>query len=525
MLACHFFGLLLRPHLLISLNSSLQEVAPLSYSFIGSYFLDPYYSRYWEALNIAARSLVNSSEEDQDAQNGRRTKAAYPYTLVRAKNVGMTAILLFARDPTKVRQIEEAECGFGAADMGNKGAVGLRVAWADDGREHEEEKSTELTFVAAHLAAMEWNVKKRNANWRTIMSSLTFANPRQVMPGVFPANTSAPTPDRTGGGKDGLPPPPRRTDVTEDSSEADDADTQPLLNGSIGEEDEEEEEDSSTAVLHPDHPKITAEHYASLQDLSIFKPTSHLFVAGDLNYRISTTTPPPLATFPSFEPGAENHYSTFLGRDQLTKERQAGGVFEGMSEAPIEFGPTYKYDIQTGAEGAENEAAVRAGNMINGVQEVAWRFACHRWPGWCDRVLFLDVPAWAKKGKKTGGRDIQVRGYDALPVMETSDHRPVFFRASVPILGRDAMKPPVGQEWGEGEGEVADGYNKADPRVKLPMPIDVHAWERRAKARRWEIMVGWSAFVWSTPEGAMVLATVVLLGVGTWWLGSEVGLF
>jgi hypothetical protein len=57
-----------------------------------------------------------------------------------------------------------------------------------------------------------------------------------------------------------------------------------------------------------------------------------------------------------------------------------------------------------------------------------------------------------------------------------------------------------------------------DPRVKLPVPVDVHAWERRAAARRKEVMVGWSAFVWSTREGAVLLATILALGVGSWWL-------
>jgi hypothetical protein len=57
-----------------------------------------------------------------------------------------------------------------------------------------------------------------------------------------------------------------------------------------------------------------------------------------------------------------------------------------------------------------------------------------------------------------------------------------------------------------------------DPRVKLPVPVDVHAWERRAAARRKEVMVGWSAFVWSTREGAVLLATMLAVAVGSWWL-------
>ncbi|KAL1836093.1 hypothetical protein VTJ49DRAFT_5577 [Mycothermus thermophilus] len=126
---------------------SLQEVAPLSYSFIGSYFLNPYYARFTEALNLAstwalghgdapttaAASSSSPSSPDNSAAMARPSSDSPPYTLVRAKNVGMTAMLLYARDPTAVTAIAEAECGFGAADMGNKGAVGLRVTWKDGG--------------------------------------------------------------------------------------------------------------------------------------------------------------------------------------------------------------------------------------------------------------------------------------------------------------------------------------------------------------------------------------------------------
>ncbi|KAK1750287.1 DNase I-like protein [Echria macrotheca] len=481
---------------------SLQEVAPLSYAFIGSYFLNPYYARYEEALNLAsARLLSTSLDHVQDGSEyahqtaGGARISPRPYTLVRAKNVGMTSILLFARDPAAVQRIEEAECGFGAADMGNKGAVGLRVTWGDHAR------STEVTLVATHLAAMEWNLKKRNANWRTIMSSLTFANPRAVLPGLFPADiTASATPDRSGAGQRVAPP--------ADSSESSEA--------------ESEEDDLPTRIpLLPTSGTLTPEQNMTLRDISIFKPTSHLFVAGDLNYRISTSTPPPLSNFPSFDPTSDNHFPAFLPRDQLTQERLSGRAFQGMSEAPITFGPTYKYNVLSSPKGAENEAAVRAGATANGVPEVPWKFASHRWPGWCDRVLYLDLPAWLSSSSSGDKKKkaIEVRAYDSLPVVRTSDHRPVFLRVSVSVVDRDEMALPkdVAAKGFEG-GWGLDGQR--DPRAAPPVPVDVHAWERRAAARRRELIVGWSAFFWSTREGALVLATLVALVVGSWWLWS-----
>jgi hypothetical protein len=104
--------------------------------------------------------------------------------------------------------------------------------------------------------------------------------------------------------------------------------------------------------------------------------------------------------------------------------------------------------------------------------------------------------------------EIEVKAYDAMPVVASSDHRAVFFRASVPVLVEDEMTPPP-------EVEVV-GHD--DPRLKMPVPVDVHAWERRAAARRKEMVVGWSALLWSTREGALLLATVLALGVGGWWL-------
>ncbi|KAK3495444.1 Endonuclease/exonuclease/phosphatase [Neurospora crassa] len=499
---------------------SLQEVAPLAYSFIGPYFLNTYYARYGEALNLAAGQLLKEADEYGTSSDGA---SGDPYKLIRAKNVGMTAILLFARDPSKIQQIEEAECGFGAADMGNKGAVGLRVTWSDvvDGNDNavttttEQPKTTELTFVATHLAAMEWNLKKRNANWRSIVSGLTFANPRNVLPaGQFPSESRAvrSTPDRSGAG-DTAP-----VARTRGSSSADADDHIDLAYGN-GDGD-------SDAQPLLDNPRRSASDESTLQQISIFKPTSHLFLAGDLNYRIDTTTPPPLATYPSFDPSSDNYFSHFLPRDQLTQELEAGRTMHGLSEAPITFGPTYKYDVHPAKGEAVNEEAVKRGDKVNGVPEVPWRFASHRWPGWCDRILYLDVPPWVtttteleQQPEAEAEREkvkVEVEVYDSLPVVETSDHRPVFFRAKVPVLGEEAMRLPLVSE-GEGEREVEEEW-KRDPRVSMPVAVDVHAWERRAAARRKEVVVGWTAFLWSTKEGALVLATLLVMGVGSWWL-------
>ena len=76
--------------------------------------------------------------------------------------------------PDQLHEVLAAEVGFGAGDMANKGAVGFRMKYHCQA-EGEEPKTTELTFVSAHLAAMEWNLDRRNRNWESVASGLVFA--------------------------------------------------------------------------------------------------------------------------------------------------------------------------------------------------------------------------------------------------------------------------------------------------------------------------------------------------------------
>ncbi|TPX10664.1 uncharacterized protein E0L32_008398 [Thyridium curvatum] len=473
---------------------SLQEFAPLSYSFIGGYFLSPYLARFEEALNIAAAQVAaatttskrpssaggegeaesdsllstngpQSQGQSQGQSNGGRAK---PYHLIRSHNAGMTAVMVFARDPEAVRRLQVAEVGFGAADMGNKGAVGVRVAYAagdDDG------STAEVTFVATHFAAMEWNLRRRNKNWRSIVSDLVFENPKEVIEGL-----------------EGLGSGPKGRLLDSAASQG------------ITPEEEEQE-----MLLSAEQEAALLQHNDRLRGISVFRPGSHLFVAGDLNYRIGAKTPPPLAAFPSLDASSPDYWPAFLGRDQLTQEREAGRTLHGLSEAPITFPPTYKLDVQSGAEGAVNEAEVRragAGAGAGAAEVVPFTYAPHRWPSWCDRVLYLETP-------RSEAAKVEVLAYEPLPVVRTSDHQAVYLRARVPVL---LSSQPAATSSAEAEAEDED-----DPRVRLPVPIDVDAYGRRAAARRREVLVGWSMFLWSTREGAVVIATLMLVGVGGWW--------
>ncbi|KAG5985688.1 hypothetical protein E4U43_005943, partial [Claviceps pusilla] len=475
------------------------EVAPLSPSFIGNYFLNSYFSRFDDAINLAAHQLhygrptgaSEVAEASSASELGQHDEPHRTYTLIEAHNVGYTAMLLFAKDPQSIRNLQTAEVGFGPAEMGNKGAVGLRALYDVHG---DGKQATELTFVATHLAAMEWNLPRRNANWAAIMRGLTFGDPEAILDELR-------TPDTT-------PAPPTPAESGDDGNDEED--------GSWGHH-HHDRHHRQPLLLHETHNREHRQVQQRLHEISVFKPSSHLFVAGDLNYRISTSSPPPDAAFPSLDPASEDYYPTFLPLDQLTRERTAGRTMHGLSEAEVRFPPTYKYKVLPKTPPSIND---------EDEHQVPWKFAPHRYPSWTDRVLYLDLPPWvrARPSKRSPTEPspprIDILAYDVLPLMRSSDHRAVYLRAHVPLIPPEDMVPPQTTS----EAREADGRHQheeeawsSDPRAKLPVEVDPEAWSRRRAARRKELVTGWSAFLWSTKEGAWLLATLLAVGMASWW--------
>lgn len=143
---------------------SLQEIAPIGYSFLGGSFLAPYLDRFAVAINRAA--------QEWDTANTK-------YETILSSNLGMTAIQVLAKPEVaaKVRWIETGGAGVGFQEMGNKGAVGARMGYAA-GIGSEE---VILTFIAAHLAPMEENYNRRNEDWKAINENLVFGRVPQVI--------------------------------------------------------------------------------------------------------------------------------------------------------------------------------------------------------------------------------------------------------------------------------------------------------------------------------------------------------
>lgn len=392
---------------------SLQEIAPIAYSFLGGSYLVQYFLQFRHAIHMAEKAFG---------------KAKYVNLVTR--HVGMTACMVFIHEEhkSKVQWIKTGGVGIGVHEMGNKGAVGVRLGYATS------EETLELTFVAAHLAPMEEALDRRNEDWMNIVQGLVLT----------PANNDVrSTAEHT---------------ATRDESE-------PLL---------------------PNDPSN-----ASSRGVGIYTPTSHLICAGDLNYRTSPAAPEPsdYLAFPqsTASPMDPHHSSHLLRNDQLTRELKAGRTCHGLREAPIVFPPTYKYSSKAQLLAEADDTTAK------------WEWAKHRWPSWCDRILFLELPQWMKK--ETPGADIEVAMYTALPLMPTSDHRPVALSLKVPLK---AIPMPEEGQGGE------------DARLHPPSEIDPRWRERRAAARKKEIFVGLFAYLSLTWEGNGILLALVLGALGGW---------
>lgn len=391
---------------------SLQELAPIAYSFLGGSFLTSYFEKYRHAIYLA--------REDFEYEN------------FITRNVGMTAILAFVlADKRKhIKHLETGGVGVGMSEMGNKGAVGLRFEYSVG------EYAMELSVVAAHLAPQEEAVERRNQDWKNIVQRLVFEP-------VDPSSVHEQT--RHG-----------------------DGDSEPLL---------------SAGSLHSISPES-----------GLYKRTSYIIIAGDLNYRTSSTKPLPsdLKDFPRPTEDVDDprHWSHLLQHDQLLQEIKAQKTCHGLNEAAINFPPTYKY--------LDKQQAVA--NVGDGPM---WDWAWHRWPSWCDRILYLDLPSWTKK--RESSLSIHVHAYNALPLMSTSDHRPVALSISIPLKRY--------------EDEVT---NSESMNIQPPFEIDPKWRERRSMARRKELFAGLTAFLGSTWEGNSIIIAILVGAIGGWAIVTRV---
>lgn len=398
---------------------SLQEVAPIAHSFLGGSYLTPYFDRVAVTVKLAAHR--HGDEHDS-------------YQQVLTRNLGMTALMLFAKPALaeRIQWIQSAGAGVGFWDMGNKGAVGIRLGLLLNRNDEE----LDITFAAAHLAPMEYAVERRNQDWENIVRNLVFINDEKP-------NKSA-------------------------------DDQEPLLFSS-----------SETPV----------------DQNGLYTPGNHVFFAGDLNYRTHNTSPGPKGyrSFPQptkFEL-SPNHFSHFLKGDQLILEREANRTLHGFQELPITFPPTYKYSNKRPIENTASNISRSGGDDAD--ESSRWLWAKHRYPSWCDRILYLPPPLSSPK--------LQPHIYTSLPLQPTSDHQPVALSVSI------RLEP------------LRRAREARESRSNPPFPINKN-WKSRRDAARWkELVVGVLAYLTLTSKGNIILVAIAGIAFAGWWMVQWISQF
>jgi hypothetical protein len=386
---------------------SLQEIAPIAYSFLGGSYLKPYLDRITTTVQLAADLHSNGAEELEH---------------IATRSLGMTGLMIFVKPKfaQRIQWIQSAGAGVGFANMGNKGAVAMRVGVSCPNATH----TLNLTFAAAHLAPMESNISARNKDWENLVRNLVFVN--------------------------------------DDDSAFSASEETPLLAQS-------------------------AEAPADLNGL--FSAGNHIFFYGDLNYRTNDTPPGPEDHLAYPQPTASEtsptHYSNLLSQDQLTREKEANRTLHGLEELPITFPPTYKYATPKDAG---------ANTMQQSVTEAEdrWKWSKHRYPSWCDRILFAQCGS---------GSELEPQTYTALPVQATSDHRPV-------ALSLRVSDTPTKQD-------------TDDASVQPPFPINPRWRARRDASRRWEVIVGVLSYLTLTSKGNAILIAILGASLGSLFLASR----
>lgn len=350
------------------------------------------------------------------------------YVNVVTENSGMTGLMVFARSDV-VNSLSHPDIARVGFGFQDIGNKAAVASRLSYQSHRGPQVGVDLTLIAAHLAPMEDAVARRNSDWRSMVERLVFS----------------------GSG---------RTSTPNNEQNEDEGESAALLPGS-----------SESGSKYP----------------GIFTPSNYLFVGGDLNYRTADRFPTKEDSFKypkaDAEPSDPFHYSQLLKSDQLKREMQHSRCFQGLSEAAIAFPPTYKY---------HRDAQLAARDPAQADKAPEWKWTSHRWPSWCDRILFLDAPPGLGDESK-----VKVLKYDALPVSPTSDHRPVALTVSIPVSDRRAVN---------------------EPETVAPFSIDPDWEHRRDVARKKEYFVGCLAYLGLTREGnAMVFASTIGI-LGAWFI-------
>ncbi|WFC98266.1 hypothetical protein MYAM1_000991 [Malassezia yamatoensis] len=278
----------------------------------------------------------------------------------------------------RVKEVRMSSVGSGIFQlMGNKGAVGVRIVLASLSPGAQDDV---YTFLCPHLAAHEHNVERRNLDWKNVVERLVFAA------------------DRLGYA-------PRLQPISKTRSE---------------------KETMNHVQSIPTKPAAQNQTPALDQNEYSVYDTHHLFVLGDLNYRVgsnvagappsggatSPVTYPPMRTADIKMLARSNNprrWAWLLPYDQLTLQHATTPprAFQSLHIPDLSkwnLAPTYKYKVN---------ASTKSSDVLS----------FKRLPGWPDRIL------WSQKD------EIHCELYRSVMAMRVSDHKPITTILNVPEQG------------------------------------------------------------------------------------------
>ncbi|KAF5093355.1 hypothetical protein D0Z00_004099 [Geotrichum galactomycetum] len=199
-----------------------------------------------------------------------------------------------------------------------------------------------------------------------------------------------------------------------------------------------------------------------------YKPGSHLFFMGDLNYRATRES----------NSGAQQHgeegeglLQTLNGsgnldisRDELLFEIRNQKVLFGFKEAPITFPPTFKYQI---------------GNPQN-------VYKTNRTPSWCDRIMYL--------GYKESDSEAIIK-YNIIPSVLTSDHKPLYLGIAVP-----RHETPT---------SISLTQRQETDNLSLEFNKNAAMWD--TVGSKVDLAIGWGLYIVSSTPGRLTLAAILVI--------------
>jgi hypothetical protein len=252
-------------------------------------------------------------------------------------------------------------------------------------------------------------------------------------------------------------------------------------------------------LLFPPITSITSQNNDGVEPQhshSTIYQTSHLFLFGDLNFRLR-----PPSTISSdvilHKMQTEEGRKELAEWDELSIEKLAGKVCHGLREAEFwRFPCTYKYKIGSIGE-----------------------YSAKRMPAWTDRVLYTTYTDSDYTPSKSG---ITPLLYTSIPSYTTSDHKPIAALLLVPPPSAPIVEP----------SEAIASSTSLIPHRVLPL-LNTAVITRLTPSRFWfitrltgkffDLFVGWIWYLLRTVgvghAGVGIGNFVLGLGAVAWWRG------